>query len=264
MKLSYINNLSEKLYEELDDLAREDKKLLGLPRSIENRNRGIELIASVLRAALTRQVDETAQGEGNGKVYFRTAKEKKVIEYSPLSVKDLALLITKEKPNKIFNSEWSATKPFLEITEYINDKRFMMFCNGWADKTPQEFTPIRLYQHLKYQGFESCFILTSRTAEQKGEGEEINNLRSELKNMKVVEETLRDLARTFEDRSIYWLEENKKSQSRIAFLETELEIVRKIATDHFELITALEAENKRLREGIDQTNKTNHDGTHLS
>jgi DNA repair exonuclease SbcCD ATPase subunit len=63
MKLSYINNLSEKLYEELDDLAREDKKLLGLPRSIENRNRGIELIASVLRAAPTRQVDETAQGD---------------------------------------------------------------------------------------------------------------------------------------------------------------------------------------------------------
>jgi hypothetical protein len=50
---------------------------------------------------------------------------------------------------------------------------------------------------------------TSRTAEQKGEGEE----------------------------------------SRIAFLENELEIVRKIATDRFESITALEAENKRLREG---------------
>jgi hypothetical protein len=157
------------------------------------------------RVALTRKGDETAQGEGDGEVYFRTEKEKRVIEYSPLSVKDLALLITKEKPNKIFNSEWSATKPFLEITEYIDDERFMMFCNGWADKTPQEFTPIRLYQHLKYQGYESCFILTSRTAEQKGMSqEEVDRFLNHADEM------------------------NEELQSRI---------------------TALEAENKRLREG---------------
>jgi hypothetical protein len=44
-------------------------------------------------------------------------------------------------------------------------------------------------------------------------------------------------------------EQVREKDCRTAFLETELEIVRGIASEGFERITSLQAENKRLREG---------------
>lgn len=69
----------------------------------------------------------------------------------------LEQLIISDKPTEIFNEGWSNKAPFIVITEY-NEEGFMLYCNGWADKSPQQYSADKLYNFLKYQGLETCYI----------------------------------------------------------------------------------------------------------
>lgn len=88
--------------------------------------------------------------------YRQVIKQVKV----PFSIKELQECLSAIEPSEIFHDEWSSDKPFILITQYLADGYFMCFCNAWADKTPQKHNAESLYEWLKFQGFDSCFIKT--------------------------------------------------------------------------------------------------------
>lgn len=89
--------------------------------------------------------------------YFNTVKKVAKLETSSFTEKQLNELISKNKPSKIYHSQWSRKTPFIVITEY-NKSGFKMYCNGAADKTPEQHNSKSLYDFLKYQGLSDCYI----------------------------------------------------------------------------------------------------------
>lgn len=91
------------------------------------------------------------------KIVFHTTKQRVIYDKVALTVKQLEREIYKHKPAEIYNSHYSNEKPFIIITEYV-DNGFMQYCTGSADKTPQYSNASLLYLELKYQGFEDCYF----------------------------------------------------------------------------------------------------------
>lgn len=88
---------------------------------------------------------------------FHTTKERTVTDIIPYTVKQLETLMLVEKPKLIFNAAYSERIPFIVITEYKADG-FLSFCTGGADKTPKHTTFERLWDELRYQGLDQCYI----------------------------------------------------------------------------------------------------------
>lgn len=92
--------------------------------------------------------------------YFNKITETLVAKTTatPISSYDLDLLMKLVKPKEIYHADWSTRMPFLIITEYTEDG-FYMYCNSWADRTPQLYTSEKLHSYLNYQGLAHCYIL---------------------------------------------------------------------------------------------------------
>lgn len=98
-------------------------------------------------------------------IQFATTNTRLVTDLKPVTEKEFIHILEKYKPREIYNSHWSNNAVFIVITEYV-EGGVMVYCNAWADKTPQIKTYLGLFDYLKYQGLERCFF----TVEQQSNG----------------------------------------------------------------------------------------------
>ncbi len=90
---------------------------------------------------------------------FSTLKERTVTDIVPFTKEQFIEMMSSQKPKEIFNGEWSERYPFIVIVEY-NESGIKFYCNGRADKTPEQKTIEQLYDWLKYQGLSESYIVT--------------------------------------------------------------------------------------------------------
>jgi hypothetical protein len=90
--------------------------------------------------------------------YFRTEKERMVIDKIMFTYEQFLEVILKHKPKEIFNNEWSSKSPFIIIEKYNEDTTIEYFCDGHNDKSLILCTIKNLYDFLKYQGLSDCRI----------------------------------------------------------------------------------------------------------
>ncbi len=96
------------------------------------------------------------------KKVFHTLKKRTVTDIIPFT-KEQFLEMMQEKPTEIFNGEWTHRMPFVIITEY-NDAGLKYYCNGHADRTPEQKTIEELYNFLK-NGLSDCYIISGAVGE---------------------------------------------------------------------------------------------------
>lgn len=91
------------------------------------------------------------------KKQFAIFRERTVVDKISFTKEQFIDIISSDKPTEIQNDEWSSRMPFIVITEY-NENGIKYYCNGAADKTPEQKTIEQLYNFLRYQGLDDCYI----------------------------------------------------------------------------------------------------------
>src|ERR1035438_721287 len=89
--------------------------------------------------------------------FFHIRKDRIVTDIVQFTKEQFIEVMNSEKPSEIVHSAWNNITPFIIITEY-NEYGIKFFCNGNADKRPEQTTLGQLYEFLRYQGLEDCYI----------------------------------------------------------------------------------------------------------
>ncbi len=74
------------------------------------------------------------------------------VVYDTISKEKFKELLNQYKPTEIWCREWSERKPFIFITEYIDQDWVMYHCAGEANKTPTLKSIDNIYENHKYAG----------------------------------------------------------------------------------------------------------------
>lgn len=92
-------------------------------------------------------------------IKFNKSVKRIVYDNKPLEEKEFIELLLKHKPTEIYHEYWSRTKPCWIITEY-NDNGIMYYSNAYAseDRKPEPKSYNNLYNYLRTQGLQNCFI----------------------------------------------------------------------------------------------------------
>ena len=82
--------------------------------------------------------------------------ERIVIDLEPFSLDEFKLQIINEKPESLWNYQWSKTIPLYKLHE-ITDEYVWISCHSWGDETPKKWTWERLYRELMISGLTNIF-----------------------------------------------------------------------------------------------------------
>jgi hypothetical protein len=74
------------------------------------------------------------------------------------SLEEFKKILNENKPNEIFNTEYSRKKPCWIITEYLDENNIKYYADGWANKTPISESIENIYTSWRIQGLENCYF----------------------------------------------------------------------------------------------------------
>ena len=99
------------------------------------------------------------------KIEFNHKTKRTVTDTRLVTLEEFTAILQKHKPKEIWCNEWSSKKPFLIISEYLDDDKIKVACNAHSDQTPQESTIQRIYKSYRYGGLSDSHFVTPTEAE---------------------------------------------------------------------------------------------------
>ena len=92
-------------------------------------------------------------------IEFNHKTQRTITDAKLISLEEFIKILQTYKPKEIWCNQWSTKKPFLVITEYLDDNRIKAICNAISDLTPQETTIEQIYKKYRYGGLsDSHFV----------------------------------------------------------------------------------------------------------
>lgn len=85
-------------------------------------------------------------------IEFNHKTQRTVTDTKLVTLEEFIEILQTYKPKEIWCNMWSTKKPFLIITEYLDDNKIKVFCNADSDLTPRKTSIEQIYKSHRYGG----------------------------------------------------------------------------------------------------------------